>query len=93
MGCLGAPPITVVVSDEVHVTALKALAMLGLGRDRAVTATCDSQGRMRPESLPRLDGPSIILTQAGNVNTGSFDPIGEICAIARSTSAAEWGNS
>jgi len=61
--------------------------MLGLGRDRVLTATCDSQGRMRPESLPRLDGPSIILTQAGNVNTGSFDAIGEICAIARSTGA------
>jgi glutamate/tyrosine decarboxylase-like PLP-dependent enzyme len=86
-GLFGAPPITVVVSDEVHVTALKALAMLGLGRDRALRAPCDSEGRMRPGSLPRLDGPSIILTQAGNVNTGSFDPIGEICAIARSTGA------
>jgi glutamate/tyrosine decarboxylase-like PLP-dependent enzyme len=86
-GLFGAPPITVVVSDEVHVTALKALAMLGLGRDRVLAATCDSQGRMRPESLPKLDSPSIILTQAGNVNTGSFDPIGAICAIARSTGA------
>jgi glutamate/tyrosine decarboxylase-like PLP-dependent enzyme len=86
-GLFGAPPITVVVSEEVHVTARKALAMLGLGRDRVLTAKCDSQGRMRPESLPRLDGPSMILTQAGNVNTGSFDPIGEICATARAAGA------
>jgi glutamate/tyrosine decarboxylase-like PLP-dependent enzyme len=69
-GLFGAPSITVVVSEEVHVTVLKALAMLGLGRDRVQTVPCDSQGRMRADRLPRLEGPTIISVQAGNVNTG-----------------------
>ena len=86
-GLFGAPPITVVVSEEVHVTVLKALAMLGLGRDRVQTVPCDAQGRMRADRLPRLEGPTIISVQAGNVNTGSFDPTGEICEVSHSAGA------
>jgi glutamate/tyrosine decarboxylase-like PLP-dependent enzyme len=81
-GLFGAPPIEVIVGEEVHVTVLKALAMLGLGRDRITKVPCDRQGRMRADSIPRTNGPTIICTQAGNVNTGSFDPIQEICEIA-----------
>ncbi|HSB70105.1 MAG TPA: aminotransferase class V-fold PLP-dependent enzyme [Candidatus Methylomirabilis sp.] len=78
-GLSGGPPITVVVGDEAHPTLLKSLGLLGLGRTRVVRVPVDSQGRMRPDALPALRKPSIVCTQAGNVNTGAFDPIGEIC--------------
>jgi glutamate/tyrosine decarboxylase-like PLP-dependent enzyme len=86
-GLFGAPPITVVVGDEVHVSALKALSLLGLGRDRIVRVPADRQGRMRPEALPALDGPTIVCLQAGNVNTGACDPMDAICAIAHDAGA------
>jgi glutamate/tyrosine decarboxylase-like PLP-dependent enzyme len=86
-GLFNAPPITVIVGAEVHVTALKALALLGLGRNRIVTVPTDDQGRMRVDALPRVDGPTIICTQAGNVNTGAFDPIEEICKATQPSGA------
>lgn len=86
-GLFGAPPITVVVGDEVHVSLLKALSMLGLGRERVVRVPVDGQGRMRPDALPPLAGPTIVCTQAGNVNTGAFDPVGDICAVAHDAGA------
>ena len=86
-GLFGAPPITVVVGGEVHVTLLKALALLGLGRNRVVTVPADSQGRMRADALPRLDGPAIVCAQAGNVNTGACDPFEEIVEWAHRSNA------
>jgi glutamate/tyrosine decarboxylase-like PLP-dependent enzyme len=86
-GLFGAPPITVVVGDEVHVSVLKALSLLGLGRERVVRVPVDEQGRMRPAALPVLDGPTIICLQAGNVNTGACDPVDEICASAHDAGA------
>jgi glutamate/tyrosine decarboxylase-like PLP-dependent enzyme len=84
-GLFGAPEVTVVVGDEVHVSLLKALTMLGFGRDRVVRVSVDDQGRMRADSLPALSGPAIICTQAGNVNSGAFDPVGEICRAVKGT--------
>lgn len=81
-GLFGAPPITVIVGEEVHATMLKALALLGFGRGPVHFVPADSQGRMKASEIPRLDGPIIICTQVGNVNTGSCDPVGEICEIA-----------
>jgi glutamate/tyrosine decarboxylase-like PLP-dependent enzyme len=86
-GLFGAPPITVVVSEETHVSVHKALGLLGLGRERVVRVPADGQGRMRAEALPRLSGPTLICAQAGNVNTGSFDPAAEICAAAHAAGA------
>jgi glutamate/tyrosine decarboxylase-like PLP-dependent enzyme len=86
-GLWGAPPITVVVGDEVHVSAMKALGLLGFGRARVVRVPTDDQGRMRADALPPLTGPAIVCTQAGHVNTGAFDPIGEICAWAHAAGA------
>lgn len=86
-GLFGAPPITVVVGDEVHVSLLKALSLLGLGRERVVRVPVDGQGRMKAEALPRLSGPTIVCLQAGNVNTGAFDPAGEICRVAKEAGA------
>lgn len=87
-GLFGAPPITVIVGDEVHVSLLKALSLLGLGRDRVVRIPTDDQGRMRAEALPPLTNRTIVCAQAGNVNTGALDPVGEICAAAHD--AAAW---
>jgi len=86
-GLFGAPAVTVVVSEEVHPSVLKALGLLGLGRNRVVKVPVDSQGRMRPEAIPVLASPAIICTQVGNVNTGACDPVGEICQRARASSA------
>jgi glutamate/tyrosine decarboxylase-like PLP-dependent enzyme len=86
-GLFGAPPITVIVGGEVHVTLLKALALLGLGRKRIVTVPADGQGRMRADMLPRLEGPALVCAQAGNVNTGASDPFAEICAWAHQANA------
>ena len=81
-GLFGAPPITVVVGEEAHPTLFKALGVLGLGRNRVVTVPVDAQGRMRADRLPRLAGPGIVCVQAGNVNTGAFDPVADVCAQA-----------
>ena len=81
-GLFGALPIRVVVGGEVHVSVLRALNMLGLGRSRVITVPVDRQGRMRADSLPALDAQTLICIQAGNVNTGAFDPAKEICARA-----------
>lgn len=86
-GLFGAPPLTVVVGDEVHVSVLKALALAGLGRDRVVRVPVDGQGRMRADALPPLDDCTLLITQAGNVNTGACDPIGEIRAQAQGSGA------
>src|ERR1700733_7702066 len=87
-GLFGAPPIHVVVGDEVHVSLLKALSMLGLGRSRVTRVPVDAQGRMRPEALPALDDRTLVCVQAGNVNSGAFDAAGEICAHAHA--AGSW---
>jgi glutamate/tyrosine decarboxylase-like PLP-dependent enzyme len=86
-GLFGAPPITVVVGAEAHPTLFKALGVIGLGRTRVTHVPVDGQGRMRPETLPALAGPTIICTQAGNVNTGAFDPHIEIVEQARQAGA------
>ncbi|HRW11009.1 MAG TPA: pyridoxal-dependent decarboxylase [Caldilineaceae bacterium] len=87
-GLFGAPELTVVVGDEVHVSVLKALSLLGLGRDRVIRVPADDQGRMRPDALPPLDEQSILITQAGNVNSGAFDPLDLL--FARAHAAGAW---
>ncbi len=86
-GLFGAPPITVVVGDEVHSSLLKVLGLLGLGRNRVVRVPVDNQGRMRADALPHLDEHTILCLQAGNVNTGAFDPAAAICPEARAAGA------
>ena len=81
-GLYGAPAITVVVGEEAHPSLLKALALTGFGRRRVVTVPVDGQGRMRADALPGLSGPAIVCVQAGNVNTGAFDPLSAVIAHA-----------
>jgi len=82
-GLLGAPDLTVVVGDQVHTTLLKSLAFIGLGRDRVVRVPVDDQGAMLASELPDVEGPVIICAQAGEVNTGAFDPFVPIVEWAR----------
>jgi glutamate/tyrosine decarboxylase-like PLP-dependent enzyme len=87
-GLFGAPPITVVVGEEVHPSVTKSLGLLGFGRTRVIKVPVDGAGRMRADRLPALSGPTLVCVQAGNVNTGAFDPIAEICA--RAHAAGGW---
>ncbi len=86
-GLFGAPELTVVIGDEAHSSLIKALGMLGLGRKRVVRVPVDGHGRMRADALPHLTGRTILCLQAGNVNTGAFDPAGAICPEARAAGA------
>lgn len=86
-GLFGAPEITVVVGDEVHVSLLKGLGILGLGRERVVRVPVDGQGRMRADALPPLSERSLVCIQAGNVDTGAFDPADEVIEAARAAGA------
>jgi glutamate/tyrosine decarboxylase-like PLP-dependent enzyme len=77
-GLIGAPPLTVIAGLQAHATIFSALRMIGLGRDSAHLVAADDQGRMEPEALARElqhAGPAIVCAQAGNVNSGAFDPL------------------
>jgi len=86
-GMFGAPPIDVVVGEEVHASVMKALGMVGFGRKRVTIVEADEQGRMRADQLPRLTANALVCIQAGNVNTGAYDPAREICQRAREAGA------
>jgi glutamate/tyrosine decarboxylase-like PLP-dependent enzyme len=86
-GLFGAPPISVVVGGEAHPSVRKSLGLLGLGRDRVVSVPVDGQGRMIASAFPKLESPSIVCLQAGNVNTGAFDPASEIIEKAHADGA------
>ena len=86
-GMRGAPSVTVVVGEEVHASVVRALALLGFGRDGMIRVPTDPQGRMRATQLPEISGPTIVCTQVGNVNTGAFDPVREISRRAHAAGA------
>jgi glutamate/tyrosine decarboxylase-like PLP-dependent enzyme len=77
-GLFGAPEIRVVIGERAHSTLSKSLGLVGLGRTRVVVVPSDDQGRLRAELLPDVDGPVLVCAQAGEVNTGAFDPFDEI---------------
>ncbi|MBI4563399.1 MAG: aspartate aminotransferase family protein [Planctomycetes bacterium] len=86
-GLFDAPPLTVITSEESHVSIFAALQMLGLGRERVIRIPVDEQGRMRSDELltvlTEVRKPALVCAQAGNVNTGAFDPIPEIVPAVR----------
>ena len=91
-GLFGAPPVTVVVGGERHAAVDRALRYLGFGTAGVVPLAVDDQGALDPSDLARVlgeadGGPAIVCTQAGNVNTGAFDPIAEVCTIAHEHAA------
>ena len=86
-GLFGAPPIRVVLGEQAHSSVFKALALLGLGKSRVELAPVDGQGRIIPERLPALDSNTLLIVQAGNVNSGAFDPIEKLCKAANEAGA------
>jgi glutamate/tyrosine decarboxylase-like PLP-dependent enzyme len=90
-GLIGAPAVRVLVGEERHATVDRALRFLGLGSASIVAVAADDQGRMKPEALReaigRLEGPTIVVAQAGDVNSGACDPLEEIADIAEEAGA------
>ena len=86
-GLFGAPALTVVLGEEAHATIYKVLSMLGLGRERVLRVPCDRQGRMQADRLPAVAAPAIVCLQAGNVNSGAFDPAEELIDWAHERNA------
>jgi len=86
-GLQRAPRLRLVVGNEVHVSVVGALRTLGVGSREVVRVDADDQGRMRPDALAKTltaeNGPTIVCAQAGNVNTGAFDPFGAIADLCR----------
>ena len=87
-GLIGAPEVKVVISELAHITVRKALRVLGFGMKRVQVAPVDEFGRIDPDRLPRLDEMTILCVQAGEVNTGEFDPFPAL--IARAKAAGAW---
>jgi glutamate/tyrosine decarboxylase-like PLP-dependent enzyme len=85
-GLTGAPPIRLLANADLHVTVLRAVRLLGLGTDSIVRLDTDAQGSMLPaalrDALAAADGPAIVCAQAGEVNSGAFDPLDEVCDAA-----------
>jgi glutamate/tyrosine decarboxylase-like PLP-dependent enzyme len=86
-GLIGAPRIRIVTGKQAHSTVLKAIGLLGFGKDNIEWVDVDAQGRIMPHIIPELDDRTIVVVQAGNVNSGSFDNFTEICTKARNASA------
>ena len=86
-GLIGAPEVRVVVSATCHITVKKALRILGFGMNRLIIAPTDAQGRIDPAQLPPLDDLSVLCLQAGEVNTGEFDPFAELIPHAKAAGA------
>ncbi len=87
-GLFGATPVRVVISAQAHSSVFKALAFIGLGKERVELVPTDNQGRMLVEALPELDNHTLLIIQAGNVNSGAFDPIDTLCELAKK--AGSW---
>ncbi|MGB0450174.1 MAG: pyridoxal phosphate-dependent decarboxylase family protein [Porticoccaceae bacterium] len=83
----GAPPIRIIAGRQTHGAVIKAIALLGFGIDNIEWVEADNQGRIVPEKMPPLDSSCIVLLQAGNVNSGAFDPFGQICDKANAVGA------
>lgn len=90
-GLFGAPPVHVLIGADAHASVFAALQLIGFGRKRVIPIATDAQGRMLPTALEAaikpLSGPKLIIAQAGQINTGDFDPFTEISAIARAHDA------
>ena len=86
-GIFAAPPIRVVMSAAAHATVRKALALLGIGAAQIETVDADGQGRFDPRELPPLDDRTLLILQAGNVNSGAFDPFVPLGRAARQAGA------
>lgn len=90
-GLFGAPPVHVLIGADAHSSLFSSLQLIGFGRKRVMTIETDDQGRMLPQALEAairpLSGPKVVIAQAGQINTGAFDPFSEIVALGRAHDA------
>ena len=86
-GLYGAPPIRIITSKEAHSTVLKAIGLMGLGKENIEWVDVDNQGRIIPELIPKVDEQTIIILQAGNVNSGCYEDFEAICTMANEVNA------
>ncbi len=90
-GLFGAPPISVVIGDDAHTTVFSALQYLGLGHDRVVRVATNAQGSIRSDAfasaMAAVAGPCIVALQAGQINTGDFDPFASLIPLAHEKQA------
>lgn len=86
-GMIGAPPIRLIVGEEVHASMQRALLLAGFGLDNLIKVPTDEQGRIIPEHFPEIDSSTFICLQAGNVNSGAIDPVKTICIKAKEKGA------
>ncbi|SES90332.1 pyridoxal phosphate-dependent decarboxylase family protein [Oceanicella actignis] len=86
-GLAGAPALRVVAGEQAHGTVAKAAQLLGLGLDNVERVPADAEGRIRADLVPELDERTILILQAGNVNSGAFDDFADLCARARAAGA------
>lgn len=86
-GLFNAPQIKIVLSEEAHSTVFKALSIIGLGNTKLIKVPTDGQGRIKADEIPELDNRTLLILQAGNVNTGAFDDFDSICRKANAAGA------
>ncbi|WP_299433958.1 aminotransferase class V-fold PLP-dependent enzyme [uncultured Maribacter sp.] len=86
-GFSNAPKIRVITGKHAHSTVLKAVSLLGFGKNNIEWVDVDEQGRILPELIPELDNSTLLILQAGNVNSGSFDDFESICEKANKAGA------
>ncbi|GAB3013592.1 pyridoxal phosphate-dependent decarboxylase family protein [Bowmanella dokdonensis] len=86
-GLSGAPPIRIVCPQNIHITLRKVFRVLGFGQDNIITVPCDEQGRLKLDNFPDLDERTLLCLQAGEVNTGGFDPFAFLLPKARAAGA------
>ena len=86
-GLTGAPAIRVVCPENIHITVRKILRVLGFGEDNIVNVPCDDRGRLCLDAVPALNDRTLLCLQAGEVNTGGFDPFAELLPQARRAGA------
>ncbi len=90
-GLFGAPEINVIIGEEAHATAFAALQFAGLGRKRVIEIPPDANRTMNVlaflEAIDKCDGPTIVVLQAGHINSGDFDNFKEIIPAAKEKGA------
>jgi glutamate/tyrosine decarboxylase-like PLP-dependent enzyme len=86
-GLYGAPKLKIIASEEVHSTDVKMLSVLGLGQENIITVPTDDNGSMRMDLLPEMDNRTILILQAGNLHSGSFDDFKTACDKAHKAGA------
>ena len=82
-GLFGAPELRIITGKHAHSTILKTISLLGFGIENIEWVEVDDQGRIMVDQVPELDKRTLLILQAGNVNSGSFDPFDELCEKAK----------